>query len=318
MSTVAAINVRTTEGKTVHIMNYHDGYVGSTGAMLVAFYNSFEKAKALIKRGDLNSLEQKLPSREFIETVTKEVMAGDISKIPANPYNIYDGDDLAEAVKEHKCINNMRDYVACRFDLECTALPLFTINDENGKKIMHLDASSNTDFRGKQGFGAGEYTYLFDQKQMKWFLTDEVGNVLCAVEDELRKLDRGWTVNSYMEKRASYRKRLLDILKKLQNEFAKQHRTDNLGVENNRKTIQSKIMASHRPQTVRELNDWLRRMNVASKFRVRTVLDKNCRCLAVQEFTRNGKWKAVGKCGVSDYNTVINYLQQFVPVDWPM
>lgn len=318
MSVVAAINVRTTEGQTVHIMNYHDGQVGSTGAMLVAFYNSFDKAKALIKRGDLNALEQKLPSREFIETVTKEIMTGDISKIPANPYNIYDGDDLAEAVKEHKCINNMRDYVACRFDLECTALPVFTIKAENGKKIMYLDASSNTDFRAKKGFGAGEYTYLFDQKKGKWFLTDEVGNVLYAVEDELRNLDRGWTVNSYMEKRANYRKRLLSILKRLQDEFAKQQRTGKLGGENNRKTIQSELNVSHRPQSVRELNDWLRRMNVASKFRVRTVQDRNCRCLAVQEFTRNGKWKAVGKCGVNDYNTVINYLQQFVPVDWPM
>lgn len=318
MSTVAAINVRTTEGKTVHIINYHDGYVGSTGAMLVAFYNTFDRAKALVKCGDLNSLEQKLPSKEFIETVAKEVNEGDISKIPANPYNIYDGDDLAEAVKEHKCINNMHDYVACRFDLECTALPVFTIKNENGKKKMELDASSNTDYRVKQGFGAGEYTYLFDQKQGKWFITDNVGNIMCAVEDELKRIDRGWTVNSYMEKREKYRKRLLDILKKLQAEFTKQQKAGKLGGEKKRKVIQSEIKVSHRPQTVRELNDWLRRMNVASKFRVRTVQDRNCRCLAVQEFTRNGKWKAVGKCGVNDYNTIINYLQQFVPVDWPM
>lgn len=313
MSTVAAINVRTTEGKTVHIMNYHDGYVGSTGAMLVTFYNSFDKAKALIKRGDLSALEQKLPSREFIETVTKEVMTGDISKIPANPYNIYDEDDLIEAVKEHKCINCMEDYVKCRFDVNATTLPLFYIKDKQLKFFFE-----NQEHKAKQGFGAGEYTYLFDQKQMKWFLTDEVGNVLCAVEDELRRLDRGWTVKDYLNKRENYRKRILNILKQMQNLVEKQQKTGKLSEENNRKTIQSELKVSHRPQTVRELNDWLRRMNVASKFRVRTVLDKNYRCLAVQEFTRDGKWKAVGKCRVDDYNTVIYYLQQFVPVDWPM
>lgn len=317
---IAAINVRTVEGKTVHIINYHDGHVGSTGEMLVAFYNTFDKAKALVKCGDLYTLEQKLPSKEFIETVTKEVMAGDISKIPANPFNIH-GDDLAEAVKKHKCIDNMRDYVECRFDLEDTALPVFTIKDENGKKIMYLDATSNTDFRGKDGFGAGEYTYLFDQKQGKWFITDEVGNVLCAVEDAIRNFDRDWTVNRYMEERAKYRKKLLNILKKLQNEFAKQQKTGKLGGENNRKTrktIQSELKVYHRPQSVRELNNWLRRMNVASKYRVRTMHDGYYKCLVIQWFTRNGKWKAVGKCGESDYNTVINYLRQFVPVDWSM
>ena len=317
MSTVAAINVRTAEGKTIHIINYHNGHVGSTGAMLVAFYNNFEKAKALVKCGDLYDLEQKLPSKEFIETVNKEVMAEDTSKIPASPYNIYDEDDLAEVVKEHRCIKNMNDYVSYRFDLDCTALPVFSIKTENGKKVLSLDANSNTDFRAKKGFGAGEYTYLFDQKQGKWFVTDEVGNILCAVEDELRNLDRGWTVNSYMEKRANYRKRLLSILKRLQDEFAKQQRAGKLSGENNNKTVQSEIKVSHRPQSVRELNDWLRRMNVASKFRVRTVQERNCKCLAVQEFNRQGKWKSIGKCGANDYNTVINYLMQFVPVDWP-
>lgn len=73
MGAVAAINFRTADGKTAHIMNYHDGHAGSTGAMLVSFYNTPEKIKALIKCGDLISLEQKLPNKEFISAVEKEV-----------------------------------------------------------------------------------------------------------------------------------------------------------------------------------------------------------------------------------------------------
>lgn len=90
----------------------------------------------------------------------------------------------------------------------------------------------------------------------------------------------------------------------------------NLNRRANNKVLQAEIAASHRPQSVRELNDWLRRMNVASRFRVRTVQEKNCKCLALQESTRSGGWRTVGKCGQHAYDTVINYLQQFVPVDW--
>ena len=318
MSTVAAINVRTAEGKTVHILNYHNGNVGSTGAMLVAFYNNFEKAKELVKCGDLYTLEQKLPSKEFIQTVADEVSRGDISKVPASPYNIYDGEDLKKVIKEHKCISNMYDYVACRFDLECTALPLFTIKDSNGKKQLSMNVYDNdANCKTKKGFGAGEYTYLFDQKQGKWFVTDEVGKILCAVEDELRHMDRSWTPNEFMEKRVRYRKGLMNILKQLQNEYAKQNNAGKLGNKHNNRAVQSEVKVLHKPQSVRELNDWLRRMNVASKFRVRTVQERGYKKLAVQELNRQGQWKAVGKCGVNDYNTVINYLIQFVPVDWP-
>lgn len=314
---VAAINVRTLEGRTVHIMNYHDGHVGSTGAMLVVFYNNFDKAKELVKCGDLYALEQKLPSKEFIQTVADEVSRGDISKVPASPYNIYDGEDLKKVIKEHKCISSMNDYVACRFDLECMTLPLFDIKDNNGRKQLSMSAYNDTTHKTKKGFGAGEYTYLFDQKQEKWFVTDEVGDILCAVEDELRNFDRSWTPSEYMEKRTRYRRGLMNILKQLQNEYAKQNNAGNLNRRINNKTVQSEVKVSHKPQSVRELNDWLRRMNVASKFRVRTMKDRTGRYLAVQEFNRQGKWRAIGKCGVTEYNTVIYYLTQFVPIDWP-
>ena len=312
MGAVAAINFRTADGKTAHIMNYHDGHVGSTGAMLMSFYNTPEKIKALIKCGDLMSLEQRLPSKEFISTVEKEVKAGDISKIPANPYSIYDEEELVKAIKEHKCINCMEDYVRCRFDINTTALPLFNIKDNQ----IEFIAYDSAEHRAKKGFGAGEYTYLFDEKQGKWFITDEVGNILCTVEEELRNTDRGWTVNTYLEKRERYRKTILNILKQMQNLIAKQNKAKGLEVRSN-KVVQGEIKVIHKPQSVREINDWLRRMNVASRFRVRTMQDKKTKCLALQQFTRDGRWKPVGKCDVGDYNTVIYYLQQFVPIDWP-
>ena len=310
MGVVAAINFRSADGKTAHIMNYHDGHVGSTGAMLVSFYNTPEKIKALIKCGDLMSLEQRLPSKEFISTVEKEVKAGDTSKIPANPYSIYDEEELVKAIKEHKCINCMEDYVRCRFDINATALPLFYIKDKQLKFFVEKQ-----EHKAKKGFGIGEYTYLFDEKQGKWFITDEVGNILSTVEDELKRLDKGWTVNDYLNKRENYRKRILNILKQMQNLVEKQNKSKGLEVKSN-KVVQGEIKVAHRPQSVREVNDWLRRMNVASRFRLRTVQDNKTKCLALQQFTSNGKWKAIGKCGLGDYTSVIHYLQQFVPVDW--
>ena len=310
MGVVAAINFRSADGKTAHIMNYHDGHVGSTGAMLVSFYNTPEKIKALIKCGDLMSLEQRLPSKEFISTVEKEVKAGDTSKIPANPYSIYDEEELVKAIKEHKCINCMEDYVRCRFDINATALPLFYIKDKQLKFFIE-----NQEHKAKEGFGAGEYTYLFDEKQGKWFITDEVGNILSTVEDEIKRLDKGWTINDYLNKRENYRKRILNILKQMQNLVEKQNKSKGLEVKSN-KVVQGEIKVAHRPQSVREVNDWLRRMNVASRFRLRTVQDNKTKCLALQQFTSNGKWKAIGKCGLGDYTSVIHYLQQFVPVDW--
>ena len=310
MGTVAAINLRTKEGKTAHIMNYHDGHVGSTGAMLVSFYNTTDKIKALIGCGDIDALEQRLPSKEFISTVEKEVSAGDTSKVPANPYNIYDEDDLIEAVKEHKCINCMEDYVKCRFDVNATTLPLFYIEDNQLKFFVEKQ-----EHKAKKGFGIGEYTYLFDEKQGKWFITDEVGNILSTIENELKRLDKGWTVNDYLNKRENYRKRILNILKQMQNLVEKQNKSKGLEVKSN-KVVQGEIKVAHRPQSVREVNDWLRRMNVASRFRLRTVQDNKTKCLALQQFTSNGKWKAIGKCGLGDYTSVIHYLQQFVPVDW--
>ena len=80
----------------------------------------------------------------------------------------------------------------------------------------------------------------------------------------------------------------------------------NLNRRTNNKVLQAEVAASHRPQSVRELNDW---------FRIRTVQEKNCKCLALQESTRSGGWRTVGKCGQHAYDTIINYLQQFVPVD---
>ena len=332
----AVINLKTTDGKIAHITVEHEGHCESTGAMLVAYYNNFEKAKALIKCGDLHQLDEKIPTKEFIDTVSKEVSAGDISNMPFYPYHFINLPDLDNEVKKAKLMRSAYDYVICRFSVEDTTIPSFNLLSRLGhlnkgeKDKLIIYSSDDEKYRAKKGFKQGEYTYLFDQKENKWFLYGDNENEKYDLEDLLKSGKSKWTAEKFIKENDYYSKRLKKLVKRLQAEYQRRFNLQSMlktnvndipkaNVNDITKVVQAEVKVSHRPQSVRELNNWLRRMNVDGKLRVRTLQVRGVKCLAIQELDfgacQNG-WRTIRKCEQNDYNAVISYLQQFVPVDW--
>lgn len=328
----ATINVRSIDGKTANITVENEGHCEATGAMLVAFYNSFNKAKELLKCGSLYQLEAKIPTKEFIDKVSEEVSTGDISNMPFYPYHFINLPDLDNEVKTAKLMRSAYDYVICRFLVENTTLPSFNIqnkklviyssHDERHKVQKGSKQGEYTyifDQKVQKGFRQGEYTYLFDQKENKWFLYGDNETEKYDLEALLQSDKSKWTAEKFIKEHEYYSKRLKKLVKRLQAEY--QRRLDlqlrlKTNVNDIPKLVQAEVKVLHRPQSVRELNNWLRRMNVDGKLRVRTAQDRNYKYLAVQEFTTDHKWRTVRKCEQTDYNAVTSYLQQFVPVDW--
>ncbi len=312
MGTVATINLRNNEGETVHVMTYHNGFVGHTGAMLVAFYNSFEKAKALMKYGDLNSLEPKLPTGEFIDAVEREVFENDISKVPAYPYTEYSSKNaMVAAIKKSKNIGCREDYVISRFGIEDVSLPVYYIEYTNARRILHFQAKEEAKWRAKTGLEISEYTYLFDQKQGTWFLLDDKGKVISTVIDELKRINNGdWTVKKYLSQCAEYKKQWVEVLDKLKSVYAEMSK-------GTPRVIKDKVC--QKPSSVRGINDWLRRVGAGGTFRVRTLQEDGNKYLAIQRFTEDftvNKWKVVKRLGVYDYGVAVDTLSHYVPVDW--
>ena len=63
MSTNAFIGIR--ENKSItYIYNHSDGYLEYLGRMLLEYYNSEEKAKALVELGDVSVVKEKLAPAE--------------------------------------------------------------------------------------------------------------------------------------------------------------------------------------------------------------------------------------------------------------
>lgn len=60
MSTRCAIAISQEDGTIKAIYCHHDGYVAGVGTILAGWYNTQEKAEALLELGDLNSLGTKL------------------------------------------------------------------------------------------------------------------------------------------------------------------------------------------------------------------------------------------------------------------
>ena len=60
MSTRAAIGIAQTDGTIKAIYLHNDGYPGFAGAILAGWYNSAEKAEALIALGALSSIGEKI------------------------------------------------------------------------------------------------------------------------------------------------------------------------------------------------------------------------------------------------------------------
>ena len=63
MSTNAFIGIRENNSIT-YIYNHSDGYLEYLGRMLLGYYNSEEKAKALVALGDVSILKEKLEPAE--------------------------------------------------------------------------------------------------------------------------------------------------------------------------------------------------------------------------------------------------------------
>lgn len=60
MSTHSTISIQTPQGAIRSIYCHYDGYLSHVGAMLHMYYNTEEKANALIDLGDLSSLDEKI------------------------------------------------------------------------------------------------------------------------------------------------------------------------------------------------------------------------------------------------------------------
>lgn len=76
--------------------------------------------------------------------------------------------------------------------------------------------------------------------------------------------------------------------------------------------IQANIVAN-KPNSVREINNWLKRMGVNSRMRVRTVKGK----LALQERVgMTNSWRTVRLSAIDNFDNLLAYLVQYVPVDW--
>ena len=60
MSTRAGIGIKNTDGTILATYLHNDGYVGHAGVILSGFYQTPEKAKALIELGNLSFLGQKI------------------------------------------------------------------------------------------------------------------------------------------------------------------------------------------------------------------------------------------------------------------
>lgn len=72
-------------------------------------------------------------------------------------------------------------------------------------------------------------------------------------------------------------------------------------------------IVANKPKSVREINSWLKRMGVNSRMRVRTVKGQ----LALQErvgMTNN--WRIVRLSAIDNFDNLLAYLVQYVPVDW--
>lgn len=63
MSTNAFIGIRENNSIT-YIYNHSDGYLEYLGRMLLEYYNSEEKAKALVELGDVSVVKEKLAPAE--------------------------------------------------------------------------------------------------------------------------------------------------------------------------------------------------------------------------------------------------------------
>lgn len=75
----------------------------------------------------------------------------------------------------------------------------------------------------------------------------------------------------------------------------------------------------HKPQTVRGINDWLRRVEQEEFLRVRTIHEKGIKYLGIQRRIadcRTIDWRTIVKADVNDYDGVISYLQKYAPTDW--
>lgn len=312
MGTSAAINVRTADGNVAHIICNYDGYTYITGALLLAYYNSFEKAKELLKCGDIYQLEEKLPNKQFIETLRKEVDAQDISKMPGCPYNYNDYEDEKELIRTViRSMNNksMYNHVAYRSQAECITLPIYIIADicENNKIV----SKNNSKFRAKKGFGMGEYTYLFDEAKGKWFEIDYTGKAIGALES---LMNEGWTVETYKKEREINNKKALNNVKRLRAAYTKLQKM----INDRKKQQKGTVKVYHKPQTVRELNDWLKRQGVRDRLRVRTLTKSGYKFVALQELTSKGDWQIRIKCDIDNYYNIFDYLKSYLFVDWQM
>ena len=58
MSTRSAIIVNTADGKWRVVYCHHDGYIDGVGRTLFKYYNSQERADALVEHGDMSSLAE--------------------------------------------------------------------------------------------------------------------------------------------------------------------------------------------------------------------------------------------------------------------
>jgi hypothetical protein len=79
---------------------------------------------------------------------------------------------------------------------------------------------------------------------------------------------------------------------------------------------QGYVQVNQAPNSVREINAWLKRYNVHNMFKVRTAtMNNGVKYLAIQEYQRRtGKFETTARCG--SYMEVIDLLSRYVPVDW--
>lgn len=72
-------------------------------------------------------------------------------------------------------------------------------------------------------------------------------------------------------------------------------------------------IVANKPKSVREINSWLKRMGVNSRMRVRTVKGQ----LALQERVgMTNSWRIVRLSAIDNFDNLLAYLVQYVPVDW--
>ncbi len=85
MSTRSDIIVERADGKWARIYCHNDGYLEHNGRLLASYYNSQERAEAVVAPGDMSSLNEQCSRPE-----------GHSFDTPIKPYSVYYGRDLGE------------------------------------------------------------------------------------------------------------------------------------------------------------------------------------------------------------------------------